>query len=116
MRTVYVFPDFTSSGLWEQECGGHVISLDVSDVKEYISEVCIVALKYWHFVWELTYDYNEGKTGMSREYYQEWYKDGQKIVDTMNSSRENTEYGWAEDGRVIDFILDADKPEDVKYK
>jgi hypothetical protein len=75
-----VFPDFCSTGVWDQKSGVNV------DVPDYMPNVVQMALKYWHFTWE-TYiaTYHPDETSKcSRAFFNEWQEDGEAITDVMN--------------------------------
>jgi len=89
---IRVFPDYCSSGLWGFP-PNHT-NLDESQFADIIPEIIMIALKYWHRVWELTADYmaEDGVTSMSMSYRKKWDEDGQKIVDAMNKCQSEYEF------------------------
>lgn len=84
-RTVLVFPDYCSSGLWLEH-----INIEPSEVA--MSEGLQIALKYWHEVWEFSIaDHVEGSTSKcSQRYINRWAEDGRKLAALM--SAENDKY------------------------
>lgn len=85
MKTVRVFPDYESTGLWEgAKPGGSSMSL--SDFEGSLSPIILMALKYWHHTWELS------ELGMSKRYFDEWQEEGRNLVEDMNMHPNNTEY------------------------
>jgi hypothetical protein len=89
MNKVKVFPDFLSSGLWlVKECaespkGYRTVSMDVSEIEHFVPESILIALKYWHHVWELMCDGDFNST-MSARYKKKWNEDGKLLVEVLN--------------------------------
>jgi hypothetical protein len=83
MQTIKVFPDYMSSGLWlVEECPDcpwrfRTISVDEDFISYFVPREIIIALNYWHHVWELT-------DVMSESYWKRWNEDGFKIVMALN--------------------------------
>lgn len=80
MRIVEVFPDYCSTGLWDRRTH---INLDESSISGHVPKHMLIALKYWHLVWELRVDSNNW-TSCSLHAI-EWESDGIKLVEAMNS-------------------------------
>lgn len=71
-----VYPDYQSTGFWvEGVCN--------CEVPDYFPDELKIAIKYWHYVWELTQDHN-CESVMSKMYKEEWNEDGKKLVNLMN--------------------------------
>lgn len=85
MRTIKVFPDYCSSGLWENHT-----NLDESSFEGVLNHVDFMALKYWHNVWE--FNVNDGTTNNDTDklrdsYWAKWEKDGRDMVDAWNEKQ-----------------------------
>lgn len=82
MRTIKVFPDYGSSGLWENH-----VNLDESEFEGVLSHTDLMALKYWHYAWE--WNNNDGTPGNDRDkvpfrFWAQWGIDGMDMVDAWN--------------------------------
>ncbi len=94
---IKVFQDYSSSGLWIDEPGSneHGMMIDHEDISHVIPEHLIIALSYWHDMWDFHMsnptDDPEHKS-MSRSYIDKWYADGQKIVDAMNAAQTEIQF------------------------
>jgi len=97
-RTIKVFPDYCSTGLWENQ-----ISVDVEQF-DWLPFSATMALRYWHRAWEMLYDYESCKWMGSTSYYKEWYEDGKELVNIMN---EYCHY------HGIEFTYAAETPEEL---
>lgn len=86
MKTVKVFPDFLSSGLWlVTDKPYRHINIDESDVSHFVPPVVMIALKYWHHIWEIMVDDDYNST-MSAMYLEQWHDAGEVIVDALNKA------------------------------
>jgi len=84
-RIVKVFPDYCSSGLWENG-----VNMDESEVN--LSAIDLIALRYWHEIWEFFI-----ADGISSEkYIKRWNKDGQQMVDSWNTKQDEIQYVYLE--------------------
>jgi hypothetical protein len=90
MQTIKVFPDFMSSGLWLQRDGLPHVNTDESEVAHFVPAEVIIALKYWHHIWEVCVDDDFNST-MSPRYKNEWHEDGRAIVAAMNKAAEDAD-------------------------
>lgn len=85
MRTIHVFPDYCSTGLWENH-----VNMDESYFTEALDPTDFIALKYWHNVWE--FNVNDGTPGNDTDklrpsYWRQWGKDGKAMVDSWNAKQ-----------------------------
>lgn len=94
-RIIKVFPDYCSTGLWENHA-----NIDVEQF-EWLPPSLVIALKYWHFAWERAHDYMGCTWSGGKEYYEEWYEDGQEIVNNLDA------YGYK---FGVEFVYEADTP------
>jgi hypothetical protein len=78
-KRINVFPDYSSSGLWDPETG-HMINEE--DVESSVPESLMIALYYWHGYWEQITDH-------TKEIYvsDAFHVDGERIVQLMNDSQ-----------------------------
>lgn len=79
-----IFPDHCSSGIWGMP-PDHA-NYDHSDIRDAVPEILIVALKYWHWIWEVRGD------NMSAWSEMQFETDGQRIVDAMNAAQDKYEF------------------------
>jgi hypothetical protein len=90
MKTVKVFPDHCSSGLWNEE-GANMCESTLEDI---LDPVDFIALKYWHSTWEfLLSGFPLHKDIKMREgYFKRWNKDGQAMVDCWNAKQDKVKF------------------------
>lgn len=79
-----IFPDHCSSGIWGMP-PDHV-NYDEFSVRDAVPEILLVALRYWHWIWEVRGDNMSAWSEMRFE------QDGQRIVDAMNAAQEKYEF------------------------
>lgn len=101
-KQIRVFPDYCSSGVWNEhgaEVGTEVLNID---------KATSIALKYWHWIWE-TWDIDIPdlhETPVEKwwieEVYGEWWNDGKAIVEAI-----------AQQNPDIDVVYAADTPEEI---
>jgi hypothetical protein len=78
-KTILMFPDYMSSGLWKDHVNVEPSSLGVSPELQ-------LALKYWHEVWEFVIAYNDNdnrKWTVSKSYIERWMQDGNKLAKML---------------------------------
>jgi hypothetical protein len=97
MRTIKVFPDYCSSGLWEDGA-----NIDKSEFDGMVPETALIALKYWHWIWEVCQDDDYNLT-FSPRWHRQWWEDGKDIIDCLNRHTEHF--------HDIQFIYDVKEPE-----
>ena len=85
MRTITIYPDYCSSGLWNED-GANMCE---SAMEGIIPEELMMLLKYWHWTWEFFINDEEVSPRPSHEAKMIWYEDGQKIVDAFNKCLTN---------------------------
>lgn len=94
-KTIRVFPDYASSGLWESNPEGGGVNMDESEVAHCVPTHLMIALKYWHRCWE---DYGEGwAEQVGSIYADQWEQDGITIVDAMNACQDEFEFVYIGD-------------------
>lgn len=94
---VKVFQDYSSTGLWldDPESTDNGTMLDFDDISHVVPEHLLIALSYWHDIWDYRMSNpldDPNHKGMSVNYVEKWYKDGQKIVDAMNAAQSEIEF------------------------
>lgn len=99
MKTIRIFPDYCSSGIWS-EYG----NMDVSQIN--IDKMTELALYYWHWTWEL-WEIDIGiHEKPSKEwldgFYRQWWEDGAVIAREIQ--KQNPE---------LFVVYDADCPNDL---
>lgn len=91
MKTIVrVFPDYQSTGLWYGPGPGGA-NMCESEVAHVIPEHMLIALKYWHHIWEFCIG-DDYKSTMSGRYEAQWNADGQSLVDAMNACQDEFEF------------------------
>lgn len=95
-KTIRIFPDYASSGLWESNPEGGGANMDESEVAHCIPAHLMIALKYWHLVWE---DHAEhwAKYESKITCAHQWEQDGIAIVDAMNACQEEFNFVYVGD-------------------
>jgi hypothetical protein len=96
MKKIRVFPDHSSTGLWDAETGESVV------VPECIGKSNALALKFWHGLWEWFaessgIEYGDVLFKSERSWLQKWKEDGAALVEQMNLCQDEYE-----------FVLDVD--------
>lgn len=84
-KIIKVFPDNMSSGLWAD-------GVNISEHEVRLSKSCILALRYWHEMWEFAID----KGNMSDSYKMRWNEDGKRLVEAMNECQSEYEFVYVE--------------------
>ena len=97
MRTITIYPDYCSSGLWDEDGA----SMCESAMEGIISEELMMLLKYWHWTWEFFINDEEVLPKASNEAKMIWYEDGQKIVEAFNKCLTNVTHKFVYDVRQI---------------
>lgn len=101
-KQIRVFPDYCSSGVWNEngaEVGTEVLNID---------KTTSIALKYWHWMWEQwEIDLQiPSATPFQRSWieqvYGEWWNDGKAIAEAI-----------AQQNPDIDVVYEADTPEEI---
>lgn len=99
MKTIRIFPDYCSSGIWS-ECG----NMDVSQIN--IDKMTELALYYWHWTWE-QWELDLGlHAAPSKKWledvYTQWWEDGTVIAREIQ--KQNPE---------LFVVYDADETEEL---
>lgn len=90
---IRVFPDFLSSGFWHMPPRG--FNIDESEFEDVIPEHLLIAVRYWHWIWEKCYDEAfPDELSISEEAAIQFDKDGQALVDAMNKCQDKYEFGY----------------------
>lgn len=99
MKTIKIFPDYCSSGIWS-EYG----NMDVSQIN--IDKMTELALYYWHWTWEqweIDIGVHEKPTKEWLDgFYRKWWEDGAAIA--LEIQKQNPE---------LFVVYDADTPEEL---
>lgn len=100
MKTIKIFPDYCSSGIWDENGA----SMDISEIN--IDDITKTALYYWHWMWE-KWELDLGlHSAPSKKWledvYKQWWEDGAAIAREIQ--KQNPE---------LLVVYDADKPEDL---
>ncbi len=84
MRVIKVLPDYCSSGLWEGN-----INLFEENFSSVLTFTDLMALRYWHHMWELYADDGtpKGERKLSELYWDNWSQHGQALVDAWNAKQ-----------------------------
>lgn len=86
-QVVRVFPDYCSSGLWDE----NGCNMWAEDFLGLLSESDLMALKYWHEAWEfLLMDGSLEEPPvqkMSDSYVARWSEDGKALVERFNKQQ-----------------------------
>lgn len=100
MKTIKIFPDYCSSGIWDENGA----SMDISEIN--IDKMTELALYYWHWTWEqweIDIGVHEKPTKeWLNGFYRKWWEDGAVIA--LEIQNQNPE---------LLVVYDADKPEDL---
>ena len=100
MKKIRVFPDHSSTGLWDAETGESVV------VPECIGKSNTLALKFWHGLWEWFaessgIEYDDVLSDLEWSWLQKWKEDGAALVEQMNLCQDEYEF-------VLDVDLNCD--------
>lgn len=85
MKTVRIFPDYCSSGIWTDEGNTSLTCLGIQD------DVIEIAMRNWHNVLEYIL-VEDCRKLFSDEFYKKWVKDGEKIVTYLNNQHVHNGY------------------------
>jgi len=95
---IFVFPDYTSTGLWRASNGHNVEPSSLC-----ISSGLQIALKYWHRYWELNLVDDDMMADEIQElpYFKKvaiakWIVDGYELARLMTNENENYEFQYKE--------------------
>ncbi len=91
---IRVFPDFMSSGFWVYPYGANLCE---SEFESVLPPPLMIALKYWHWIWESNFDYIELEHTMSKDAQQVWEQDGITLVEAMNACQDEYEFVYKGD-------------------
>lgn len=97
---IRVFPDYCSSGLWESYSEGGGANMDESEVAHCIPAHLMIALKYWHMVWEDHIEYWATKMLVDdrvKRHVLQWEQDGITIVAAMNACQDEFNFVYIGD-------------------
>lgn len=96
MKTIKIFPDYCSSGIWS-EYG----NMDVSQIN--IDKMTELALYYWHWMWEKwELDSSFPTHSWIEKHYAQWWEDGAVIAREIQ--KQNAQ---------LFVVYDADCPDDL---
>ena len=102
-KIVKVFPDYCSSGLWDERGVG------VNERKMHISKLLRIALEHWHYQWE-TWQIDMGSEKPPAKvwlniFYRHWWDNGKIIAEHLQ-----------EENPDLEIQYKADTPEElIKY-
>lgn len=84
---IRVFPDFMASGFWKTPEDGHGM-IEASQFEGIVPDALLLAVKYWHEVWEfiIADEFKEYKC--SAKYKNRWEEDGKYLVELMSQAQE----------------------------
>lgn len=86
MKTIVkVFPDYCSSGLWENVSGAN---MDESELEHVLDTTDFIALRYWHEIWE--FFIADGPA--SETYKQRWNEHGKQLVEEWNKKQDKVQF------------------------
>lgn len=102
-KIVSVYPDYCSSGLWDERGVG------VNERKMHISKLLRIALEHWHYQWEIWQIDMESEKPPTKVwlniFYRHWWNNGKTIAEHLQE--ENPE---------LEIQYKADTPEElIKY-
>ena len=98
---IRVFPDHMSSGLWQWNTkhvnGSGGANLHESYFGDYIAPEIMIALKYWHWIWEMNEESwrNYGEPSYER-LKKEFDMDGLAMTAAMNGSQGRFQFIYQE--------------------
>ena len=100
---IRVFPDYQSTGLWH---GTEHYNMDPNEIG--LDGGLLIALKYWHWVWEFLIVTDCGERCMlSASAVQEWKQDGKRLVDAL-SERYDGVHTFEYHNVIDDEVMDDD--------
>lgn len=105
-RVIKVFPDYCSSGLWDER------GCNCSPDEFKISSGLQIGLEYWHDYWEsnlVQWDDDGELVNVDVRYWNKWRQDGRTLIDAMNA--ENSEFTFVACFGRVETLSDY---EDVK--
>lgn len=84
---IKVFPDYMSTGCWNEDGAN-------CDVPECVGVANMLALKYWHEIWEyfIADNFEENERTASPEYIALWADDGEALVVEFNKCQDEYEF------------------------
>ena len=94
MQIVKVLPDYMSSGLWDDGK-----NMDESEFDGILSISDLLALKYWHHIWEMFAldEFNPSGINMSEKFWNDWSRDGRDMVAEWNSKQKDIQFVYKGD-------------------
>lgn len=96
MVKITVFPDYCSSGLWN-EAGAN---MDEREFEGVLSTPDLMALKYWHCMWEFhaeDFGFSNLHQPMTDSFWNSWSEDGKALVDAWNSKQDVFQFVYSGD-------------------
>lgn len=91
-QIIRVFPDYCSSGLWDEHG-----NLDERDFESVLSASQLLALKYWHQIWEASMGSYGLSCSYSKLWQDKWEADGKALVTSFNECQDIYEFVYIGD-------------------